>query len=281
MELTRFGIWSSLRGVEEPERREAVALVEQLGFGAFWVGSSPRLPTLRPLLEASERLVIATGIVNVWQYEPAELVAEFWELEADFPGRLLLGIGIGHPEATSEYQKPLAKMRSFLDGIAAADRPVPRERMTLAALGPRMLDLSFERTLGTHPYFTPPAHTEFARRRLGPSALVAPELAVVVDDDHLSARVAAREYASFYLGLTNYTSNLLRFGFTERDLESGGSERLIDTIVPQGSAAQLASAVQSHLDAGADHVCVQVVGVKGVPAQQWRALAPALLDAAS
>ena len=278
MELTRFGIWSSLRGAEEPERREAVKLVEELGFGVFWVGASPRLSTLRPLLEATDKLVIATGIVNVWQYEPAELAAEFWELDTDFPDRLLLGIGIGHPEATSEYQKPLAKMRSFLEGLATAERPVPRERMTVAALGPRMLDLSFERTLGTHPYFTPPAHTKFARERLGPSALVAPELAVVVDDDHLSAKIAAREYAHFYLGLSNYTSNLLRFGFTEDDLENGGSERLIDEIVPQGSAAQLAPAVQSHLDAGADHVCVQVVGSQGVPADQWRALAQTLID---
>ena len=132
-------------------------------------------------------------------------------------------------------------MRSFLEGLATAERPVPRERMTVAALGPKMLDLSFERTLGTHPYFTPPAHTKFARERLGPNALVAPELAVVVDDDHLSAKIAAREYAHFYLGLSNYTSNLLRFGFTEDDLENGGSERLIDEIVPQGSAAQLAA----------------------------------------
>jgi probable F420-dependent oxidoreductase len=277
MELTKFGIWSSLRGVEEPERREAVELVEQLGFGVFWVGASPRLSTMRPLLAATDQLVIATGIVNVWNYEPAELAAEFWELDADFPDRLLLGIGIGHPEATSEYQKPLAKMRSFLDGLATAERPVPRERMTVAALGPKMLDLSFERTLGTHPYFTPPAHTKFARERLGPNALVAPELAVVVDDDHLSAKIAAREYAHFYLGLSNYTRNLLRFGFTEDDLENGGSERLIDEIVPQGSAAQLAPAVQSHLDAGADHVCVQVVGVHGVPADQWRALGQALI----
>lgn len=278
MELTRFGIWSSLRGVEEPERREAVELVEQLGFGVFWVGASPRLSTMRPLLEATDQLVIATGIVNVWNYEPAELAAEFWELDADFPGRLLLGIGIGHPEATSEYQKPLAKMRSFLDGLATAERAVPRERMTVAALGPKMLDLSVERSLGTHPYFTPPAHTKFARERLGPNALVAPELAVVVDDDHLSAKIAAREYAHFYLGLSNYTSNLLRFGFTEDDLENGGSERLIDEIVPQGSAAQLEPAVRAHLDAGADHVCVQVVGVHGVPADQWRALAQALID---
>jgi probable F420-dependent oxidoreductase len=279
MELTRFGVWASVRGLEEPDRREAAALAEQLGFGAFWWGASPRLHTVRPLLDATERLVIATGIVNVWDYDPAELAAEFWELEADFPDRLLLGLGIGHPEAISAYDRPLSKMRSFLDGLAAAKRPVPRERMTLAALRPKMLDLSFERTLGTHPYFTPPAHTKFARERLGPSALVAPELAVVVDDDPLSAKLAAREYAQFYLQLRNYTSNLRRFGFSQEDLTSGGSEHLVDTIVPQGSAAHLAAAVQAHLDAGADHVCVQAVGVHGVPAQQWRALADALFGA--
>jgi probable F420-dependent oxidoreductase len=278
MELTKFGIWASVRRLEEQELREAVGLVEQLGFGAFWLGASPQLPAVRPLLEATERLVIATGIVNVWDYEPAQLAAEFWELDADFPGRLLLGIGIGHPEAISAYDRPLTKMRSFLDGIAAAERPVPRERMTIAALGPKMLDLSLERTLGTHPYFTPPAHTKFARERLGPGALVAPELAVVVDEDHLSAKVAAREYAQFYLELSNYTANLLRFGFTEDDLGDGGSPRLIDTIVPQGSAAQVAVAVQAHLDAGADHVCVQAIGVQGVPREQWRALAHALID---
>jgi len=279
MELTKFGVWSSLRSMDERQAAQAAALAEELGYGAFWVGRSPRLPSLRPLLEATERIVIATGIVNVWQYEPAELGAEFWELEADFPGRVLLGIGIGHPEATREYATPLAKMREFLDGIAADGRPVPRERMVVAALGPRMLDLSFERSLGTHPYFTPPAHTRFARERLGASALVAPELAVVLDEDHLRAKLAAREYAHLYLNLTNYTSNLLRFGFTEEDLSDGGSDHLIDAVVPQGSPAQLAAVVHAHLDAGADHVCVQTVGVRGVPTEQWRALAEVLINA--
>ena len=277
MELTRFGVWASPRALVEEERPSAVALVEQLGFGAFWLAGA-QLPMVRPLLAATQRLVIGTGIVNVWTYEPADLAAEFWELEADFPGRLLLGIGIGHPETTSEYVTPLVKMRSFLDGLAAAERPVPRERMVVAALGPKMLDLSAERTLGTHPYFVPPAHTKFARERLGAAALVAPEVAVVLDEDPLRAKVAAREYASRYLGLSNYTNNLLRFGFTEEDLSNGGSDRLIDAVVPQGSAAKLAAVVQSHLDAGADHVCVQPVGVQGIPTDEWTALAKVLID---
>ena len=137
-------------------------------------------------------------------------------LEADFPGRVLLGIGIGHPEATQEYEKPLTKTRNFLDGIAASAHPVPRERMALAALGPKMLDLSFERTLGTHPYFTPPAHTKFARERLGAGALVAPEQAVVIDTgDADAAYEKARSYADMYLKLSNYTSNLKKFGYTD------------------------------------------------------------------
>jgi probable F420-dependent oxidoreductase len=260
----------------EAEYGEAARLAQDLGFGTLWLGGSPRLLTLRPMLEATENLVIATGIVNIWQYEPAVLAQEFAELDADFPGRLLLGIGIGHPEATSEYQKPLTKSREFLDGIAAAATPVPRERMVLAALGPKMLDLSFERALGAHPYFVPVEHTRFARERLGAQALIAPEIAVAVDDDSERAVAAARAYADMYLQRINYTSNLKRFGWTDEDIANGGSDRLIDAVVPQGSAAELVAAVQAHLDAGADHVCVQTVGVEGVPTAAWTALAAAL-----
>ncbi|MCL2419130.1 MAG: LLM class flavin-dependent oxidoreductase, partial [Conexibacteraceae bacterium] len=160
MELTETGVWIGST-LEAADYGEASRLAEQLGFGALWLGGSPRLASVRPMLESSDRLVIATGIVNIWQYDPLELAGEFAALEADFPGRVLLGVGIGHPESTSQYRSPLAKTRDFLDGIAAAAHPVPRERMALAALGPKMLDLSSERTLGTHPYFTPAAHTRF------------------------------------------------------------------------------------------------------------------------
>jgi probable F420-dependent oxidoreductase len=261
----------------EESLTEAAKLVEELGFGALWLGGSPQLPVLRPLLAASERLVIATGIVNVWQYEPDRLAREFAELEEEFPGRLLLGIGIGHPEATSVYQKPLSKMREFLDGLDAAAPGVPRERRCIAALGPKMLDLSSERTLGTHPYFTPVEHTEFARERVGTGPLVAPELACVVDDDPDRGRAAARKYAEMYLRLRNYTGNLLRFGFSEADIADGGSDRLIDAVVPQGSAEQVAAVARAHLEAGADHVCLQTVGVRGVPREQWTMLASALI----
>lgn len=276
MELTRFGLWIG-RSVDEAQHADAARLAEALGFGALWLGGSPRLPKLRPMLEATDRLVVATGIVNIWAYEPEALADEFAALDADFPGRVLLGIGIGHPEATQEYEKPLTKSRKFLDGIAESEHPVRRDRMVLAALGPKMLDLSFERTLGTHPYFTPPAHTRFARERLGSGALVAPEQAVVIDSDPGAAIEKARGYANMYLRLSNYTNNLRRFGYTDEAIADGGTKALIDELVPQGSGEQVAAAVQAHLEAGADHVCVQTVGTTGVPEREWTELAAALL----
>jgi probable F420-dependent oxidoreductase len=168
-------------------------------------------------------------------------------------------------------------MRAFFDGLDGADTPVPRDELVAAALGPKMLDLAAERSLGTHPYFTTPDHTRFARERIGPEALVAPELAVVVETDPEHAREAARAYAATYLGLRNYTSNLLRFGFDERDTTDGGSDRLIDAVIPHGSAEQIAETVEAHFDAGADHVCLQPLGHGPAPVGDYRALAAVLL----
>ena len=277
MQLGEIGIWTSYRAIGEQNDGEAAALVAELGYGAFWLGGSPRLPTVRPLLEATESLVVATGIVNVWQYEPAQLAAEHAELTRDFPDRLLLGIGIGHPEATSDYSRPLATMRAFLDGLDGAATPVPREGRCLAALGSKMLDLCAQRSLGTLTYFTPIEHTRFARGRIGEHALVATELACVVDTDADRARATARSYAELYLGLRNYTSNLRRFGFTDEDIADGGSDALIDAIIPHGTADQIAAVARAHLDAGADHVCLQPVGVSGIPHEEWTALASALI----
>lgn len=277
MELGAIGVWTSYRQIGEENAGEAAALVQELGFGAFWLGGSPRLPAVRPLLEASERLTVATGIVNVWQYEPAELAAEHAELTGAFPGRLLLGIGIGHPEATREYRSPLAMMRTFFDGLDSAPAPVPREERCMAALGPKMLELSARRSRGTLSYFVPVEHTRFARERLGRDALLATELACVLDRDPERARAKARDYARLYLGLRNYTSNLLRFGFTEEDIAGGGSDRLIDAVIPHGDVSDVAAVARAHLEAGADHVCVQPVGVSGTPRQEWSALAGALI----
>ncbi len=280
MDLTKFGLWVG-RSLDQAHYGEAAELAQELGFGALWLGGSPRLPVLRGMLEATDRIVVATGIVNIWQYEPAELAAEFAALEAEFPGRVLVGIGIGHPEATQAYQRPLSKTREFLDGIAGSDRPLPGERMILAALGPKMLDLSGERTLGAHPYFTPPAHTRFARQRLGSGPLLAPEQAVIIDTaDPDAALATAREYAAFYLRLSNYANNLRRFGYDDASIADGGARSLIDELVPQGSPEHVAEAVRAHLDAGADHVCVQTLqpsGSSGVPRDAWQALAEVLI----
>jgi probable F420-dependent oxidoreductase len=220
--------------------------------------------------------VCATGILNVWRSEPDQVARAFARLRERFPGRVLLGVGIGHPEATDEYNKPYSAMRTFLDRLDAAPQPVGHDERCLAALGPRMLDLSAERSLGTHPYFVGVDHTLAARERLGAGPLVAPELACVVDEDEVAAEATARRYAASYLRLANYTNNLLRHGFTEQDIAGEGSSRLINEVIPQGSADHIAAMAQRHVDAGADHVCLQTVGVQGIPRAQWTALAEAL-----
>jgi probable F420-dependent oxidoreductase len=269
--LGRIGIWR-----RHQEGAEGVAELEELGFGTLWLGVSPAPGDARPFLEGTRTLTIATGILNVWRHEPADVAAEHARLNDEFGGRFLLGIGIGHPEATSEYRRPVATMRSFFDGLDAAERPVPRDQRVAAALGPKMLDLAAERSLGAHPYLTPVEHTRFARERVGTSVLVAPELTVVLEPDAETGRELARDFAGPYLGRSNYATNLLRHGFTEDDLAGGGSDRLIDAIVPHGSPEQVAEAVQAHLDAGADHVCLQPVGHGGVPLDDYRALARVL-----
>ncbi len=277
MELGRIGIWSSYRSFGIERAGEAAKLAEQLGYAALWVGGSPHVPDLRPVLEATSTLVTATGILNVWINDPAETAAADASLRAEFPGRFMLGIGIGHPEATSDYRQPLTAMRAFLDGLDAAPSPPPADERCLAALGPKMLDLAGERTAGTHTYFVPVEHTRFARERLGSGKLVAPELACVIDTDPVRAKAVARDYARLYLRLGNYTQNLLRFGFSEADIGEGGSDRLIDAIIPQGSAGQIAEVVRAHLDAGADHVCLQPLGEDGIPRESWTALSRVLV----
>lgn len=276
MALGTYGVWTSYRQIGEENAGAAAALAESLGFGTFWLGGSPRLPAVQPLLEGAEQLTVATGIVNIWAYEPADLAAEYAQLAPEYGDRLLVGIGVGHPEATSDYRHPLRAMRAFLDGLDAAAQPLPAEARCLAALRPKMLELAGERSRGAHTYFVGVEHTRAARERLGPDALLATELACVLETDPGSARETARGYARMYLGLSNYTSNLLGFGFTQQDIADGGSDRLIDAIVPHGSAEQIAAVVREHLDAGADHVCLQPVGVSGMPRAEWSALADAL-----
>jgi probable F420-dependent oxidoreductase len=266
--LGRIGVWRSRRAGVGP-----VAEIEALGYGALWLGGSPAVDHARPYLEASSEMPVATGILNIWQHDSADVAAAHAAVAREFPGRFLLGIGVGHPEATSDYRRPLAAMRAFFDSLEG----VPREERVAAALGPKMLDLAAERSLGAHPYFVHAEHTRFARERMGRDALLAPEVAVVVEEDIEAARKIAREYAQSYLQLSNYASNLLRFDYTERDLENGGSDRLIDAVIPHGSAEAIAEAVRAHLDAGADHVCLQPLGHGAEPIDDYEALARALL----
>ena len=277
MEIGRIGVWTTYRPFGVERAGEAARLLEELGYGAWWLGGSPHVPDVRPILEATSTLAAATGILNVWINDPAETAAAHAGLRAEFPGRFMLGIGIGHPEATSEYRAPLPTMRAFLDGLDAAPEPPPADERCLAALGPKMLDLAADRTAGAHTYFVPVEHTRSARERFGPGKLIATELACVVETDPARAKAVAREYATLYLGLRNYTRNLLEFGFGEDDFADGGSDRLLDAIVPQGSAERIAEVVRAHLDAGADHVCVQPLGERGIPRASWTALASALL----
>lgn len=272
MLLGRLGIWQRRQDLSADAAQE----IEALGYSALWLGASPAPGEARPFLERTGTLIVATGILNVWQHEPGDVAAQHAELTGAFPGRFLLGVGVGHPEAISAYEKPLAKMRAFLDGLDAAEQPVPHDQRVAAALGPKMLDLAAERSLGAIPYFVTAEHTRLARERMGDGALLAPEVAVVIEPDPETARAKAREYAALYLGASNYVRNLKRLGFTERDIADGGSDKLIDAVIPHGSPEAIADAVRAHFEAGADHVCLQPIGHAYPPVDDYRSLAKAL-----
>ncbi len=262
--LGPVGVWRSVKDTSPALAKT----VEELGYGAIWLGGSPNATLRRPeeLLDATTHLQVATGIVNIWRSDAAELAHSFHRIEAKHPGRLLIGIGSGHREATAERERPLDAMARYLDVLDVHDVPVGAR--VLSALGPRMLELAAERSAGTHPYLTIPSQTREMRQVLGPQALIAPEQTVVLDSDPDSARRTARAFLGHYLRLENYTRTMQRGGFTPEDIAGEGSDELIDGIVVHGDATALAAAARAHLDAGADHVCVQVQPASGdiVPA---------------
>ena len=271
IELGRIGIWRHPSGLTP----EVVAEVEALGYGAIWVGGSPGgdLSMVENILDATDRIAVATGIVNVWKDDAATVGASCHQITARHPDRFLLGLGIGHPEATQEYQQPYAKLVSYLDQLD--DLKVPAEARVLAALGPRVLRLSAERAAGAHPYLVTPEHTRQARQILGDGPLLAPEQKVVLETDPDQARALARPRVQKpYLGLTNYLSNLRRLGWTDADFADGGSDALVDALAVHGDAEAVGRGVTAHLDAGADHVAVQVLNPDPLPA--LRALAAEL-----
>ena len=259
---------------------ELAAEVERLGYGAIWIGGSPGgdLRIVEDLLDATDHIAVATGIVNVWKDDAATIAASYHRIAARHPDRFLLGIGIGHPEATQEYRQPYATLVSYLDQLDEAN--VPKDARALAALGPKVLELSAARSAGAHPYLTTPEHTRLGPADLGAGPLLAPEQKVVLGTDPERARAIARPaVANPYLGLTNYVSNLRRLGWTDADLADGGSDPLIDALAVHGDADALARGVTAHLDAGADHVAVQVLASDPLPA--LRALAGSLRLASS
>ena len=254
--LGTIGVWQFV-GKATPE---LAVEVERLGYGAVWVGGSPAggLEDAEAMLDATERIMVATGIVNMWQDDAATVAASYHRLEGKHPGRFVLGVGIGHPEAISEYRSPYDKIVEYLDQLD--DAGVPAERRALAALGPKVLELSAARAAGAHPYLTTPEHTAFARKILGPDALLAPEHKVVLDTDAERARSIGRKVLKRYLALVNDRQNLRRFGFSEDDLADGGSDRLIDALVLHGDTETVARGLRAHLEAGADHIGIQVLG---------------------
>ncbi len=255
-DLGRFGVWLGTRSIS-PELAERI---ESLGYGAAWIGGSPdaELSWVEPALAKTASLQLATGIVNIWT-APATTVAQSYQrIEDQYPGRFLLGVGVGHPEHTQEYRKPYDALVGYLDELDAAK--VPTSRRVIAALGPRVLALSAQRSAGAHPYLTTPEHTAKAREQLGNTVFLAPEHKVVLTTDAARARRVGRDSVGFYLKLSNYVNNWLRLGFTENDVRQPGSDKLIDAVVAHGAADAVAARLTEHLDAGADHVAIQVLG---------------------
>lgn len=275
-QLGPIGIWAHASKLSPELAQE----LERLGYSAIWIGGSPPgdLALVDELLAATETISVATGIVNIWSDDARTVAASHHRITSAFPGRFVLGIGVGHPEATSDYTRPYSSLVEYLDVLDAEG--VPRDELVLAALGPKVMKLARDRTAGAHPYLTMPQHTHEARELLGPDKLLAPEQKIVVEADPAAARELGRSVvAKPYLGLRNYLTNLRRFGYDDDDFANRGSDRLIDALVGHGDADTAARRVREHLDAGADHVPIQLItGPDQNPLDGYRALARALLS---
>ena len=285
--IGRLGIWSiELRFGDPGQTAEAAAEVEELGYGAIWIPGGRGGDVFGPLghlMRSTRRTSVATGILNLWMHTPAEVGAWWRSLTAAEQDRVMLGIGVGHAPVIGEaWKEPLRVMSEYLDGLDAEG--LPAGRRCLAALGPKMLDLARDRSAGAHPYLITPEHTAEARARLGAAAWLAPEQGVILDADPVSARQKARVHLDTYVRLPNYQRSWKRMGFTDEDVATL-SDRLVDGVFAWGTAEQVARRVAAHFDAGADHVCIQVVvgqagsGELGTLRQAWREIAGALSGA--
>ena len=281
-------MWSStLRYGDAAEAAESAAELDELGYSVLWVPDigGDVFGAVGNLLAATTSAVVATGILNLWMHEPDDTARVHAELTGEHGDRFLVGIGVSHAPLIDRvnepgtYERPLARTREFLDGLDAASPPLPPRSRVLAALGPKMLELARSRTAGSHPYLVSPEHTARTRVALGDGPLVAVEQGVVLETDADRARSIARQHLATYLGLPNYVNNWKRLEFTDEDVADGGSDRLVDALVAWGDEATIARRVQDQRDAGADHVCVQVLtdDLSQFPRDDWRRLAPALV----
>lgn len=283
--LSGTGIWSAgLRYGDEAEAADAAAELDELGYSALWIPDvgGDVFGVVERLLDTTKRATIATGILNLWMHSAEETAEAHARLTDRHGDRFLVGIGVSHAALidageAGRYRRPLEAMAGFLDGLDTAPVPLSPSSRVLAALGPRMLDLARDRAAGAHPYNVTPEHTALAREALGPDALLLPEQAAALVGDSDRARQLGRSHLAHYLALPNYTNNLRRLGFGDHDLSDGGSDRLVDALVAWGDVADIESRVSQHRDAGADHVCVQVISEAGaLPREEWRELAAAL-----
>ncbi|QZH65970.1 LLM class F420-dependent oxidoreductase [Mycolicibacterium farcinogenes] len=264
MNLGEFGVWQPGYATTPQMAKR----IEDLGYATLWLGGpEPDLSGIDDLLAATDQLVVASSIYNIYRGDPETLAAAYRRIQRSYPDRLLLGLGVGHPEQVGDYRTPMAALNGFLDVLD--EHGLPREKRALAALGPKMLALAAERSAGSVPYLVTPEHTRRARAALGSQGLLAPEQKVVLDSDPERARSLARPRIKHpYLGLVNYTNNLRRLGFTDEDLAGDGSDRLIDQLTVHGDAATVARGLREHLVAGANHVQIQVVGERSAPHPQ-------------
>jgi probable F420-dependent oxidoreductase len=289
--LKRIGIWTGAFEQQPAGKvKAAVAELEQLGYGAVWFSEGFGRESLTQaglLLSASSHIVVSTGITNIYGRDPVTAAAAQKTLSEAYPERFVLGLGVSHIPLVEQlrgttYEKPVAKMSSYLDAMDKAPygsvAPAKTYRV-LAALGPKMLELAARRSDGAHTYNVTPEHTKSARQILGKDPLLCVEQAAVLESDPVKARKIARAFLALYLTLPNYTNNFLRFGFTQEDCKGEGSDRLIDAIVAWGDVDAIRSRVHAHLAVGADHVCIQVLSAdpKSLPMRDWQELAKALV----
>lgn len=284
IDLGPIGIWSSsIRFASTGDGLIATRELEALGFKSVWIPGGIDdgvLACLEPLLEGTSKLQFATGIINIWKQTAADVAAWFEGQSPERQARVMLGVGVSHGPIIGEaWTAPLAKMRAYLDELEAAG--VPRNKICVAALGPKMLELSAVRTAGAHPYMVTASHTAFARSTMGPDALLAPELGVVFETNPDKARAIARGIVEPYSRLPNYANNWRRDGFSAAEIENL-DDRLIDAVIAWGDLAAIKGRIDEYHDAGADHVCLQAVGPAGMVADLehdvgiWRELAKLL-----